>query len=145
MWRALFISFLLCTSCAINYGGLKVNNLDRPLQDLQRVAQNSLPLGMRKVSTNHREFYSNYFIAVDRSFRPAEQMPQRSYAVIYVLGDMRPYTIEVVVIREKKGKGSQYVAIGKDKRIATVIRTRLQKELSKRREDRNMIDDFRAF
>lgn len=139
-----FVLLLLLSSCA-SYGGQRIEAVERSLADLRKIVTQGLPLGMRTVSTNGREFYSKYFVVKDREFVEADNAAGRSYAVIYILGDRRPYAIEVVVHNEEINQAGQYVRIGKDQRIAEVIRRRLLKELSKRREEINIIDDFRAF
>jgi len=148
---ALFM-LLIAGSCATK-GSLRIAELDRPLMDLQNIAAKSMPLGLRKTSPNGREYFSEYFIASDRKFKPAEKSPVRSYAHVLVLGDRRPYTIEVLVHTEKfsktgagaTGSAPGYEEIGLDKGLAKVVRKRIVQQLNKRREDLNIIDDFRVF
>lgn len=129
------------------FGGAKIENINRSLMDLQKHVTKALPLGLRKTSPNGREFYSNYFIARDRSFRPADDLPMRSYAHILILGAERPYLIRIYVQNEKASSGSsrEYSDAGSDTAMARVIRARLDDQLNKRREDINIIDDFRVF
>lgn len=133
--------------CSMFGGGLKVQNLDRPLSELQRVAVASLPLGLRRTSPNAREFYSHYFIVRNREFMAPENAPERAYAVIYVLGDRRPYTMEVSVFRERRegSAGQRYGSPTLDLGLAEIVKHRVEEILSQRREDRNIIDDFRVF
>ena len=121
--------------------------MDRPLADLQHLAAKSLPLGLRKTSPNGREFFSNYFITNGRKFKLADKGPERRYAQILVLGDRRPYTLDVVVQIEKVDANAPggYSIVGTDVGIAKVVKKRLQSQLNKRREDLNIIDDFRVF
>lgn len=107
-----------------------------------------MPLGLRKTSPNGREFFSNYFVTEGRKFKPADKLPQRMYAHILVLGDRRPYSMQVIVHREKAvaGRGATgFEDVGTDQGIAKVIRRRVVQQLTKRREDMNIIDDFRVF
>jgi len=129
-------------------GGVKINDLDRALLDLQGIAEKSMPLGLRKTSPNGREFFSNYFVTEKRKFKPAEKLPHRMYAHILVLGDRRPYTMQIIVHKEKAATGrgaSGFEDAGMDQGIAKVIRKRVVQQLTKRREDMNIIDDFRVF
>ena len=73
--------------------------------------------------------------------------PIRSYAQVYILGDRRPYVIEVYVNKQRRvsAQSSEYVDEGSDQEIAKVVYQRIQFQLSKRREDLNIIDDFRIF
>ena len=64
------------------------------------------------------------------------------------MGDSRPYAVEVFVTREKRvlrGDDFTYAVVGHDSRLAKELAARIQEQLSKRREDRNIIDDFRVF
>lgn len=147
--RRLFLSLsslFLLTNCA-SFGGAKIENVNRSLMDLQKHVTKALPLGLRKTSPNGREFYSNYFIARDRNFRPADNLPVRSYAHILILGAERPYLIRIYVQNERavSGGSHEYSDDGGDPAMARVIRQRLDDQLNKRREDINIIDDFRVF
>ena len=139
------LSFLFLVSCATK-GAVSIPDLNRPMADLQRIAAKSLPLGLRKQSANGREFFSHYFETKNRKFQMAQRGGERRYAHILVLGDRRPYKIDVVVHLERVDpKTKTYVEVGADLRLAKVIRQRIAQHLSKRREDLNFIDDFRVF
>lgn len=72
----------------------------------------------------------------------------RWFAHVFILGDRRPYNIEVLVKREKRiaNRGVlTYRPEGLDLRIASNLKKRIQEELTKSREGINLIDDFRAF
>jgi hypothetical protein len=147
-FRAFALLTLLVSAGCSTPGGYKIENLDRPLLDLQAVASKSMPLGLRKTSVNGREYFSQYFIASERKFKPAEKSPVRSYAHIFVLGDRRPYTIQIIVHREKLTKvngSTAFVETGLDHPVAKVVRSRVVQQLNKRREELNIIDDFRVF
>ena len=104
-----------------------------------------MPLGLRKTSPNGREFYSNYFVVDGRKFKSADKSPIRRYAHILVLGDRRPYNLQILVHVEKGPQGQGFREVGTDQRLAKVIRNRVVQQLNKRREDMNIIDDFRVF
>ncbi len=133
--------------CASWGSGVRIENLERPLNELQRAASMSLPLGQRRVDKNGLEFFSRYFVTKGRKFMPAETAPVRYFAHVYILGDRRPYVIEVFVKREKRvsPRGGDYAEDGTDQELATVVQRRIQQQLSKRREEVNIIDDFRVF
>ena len=133
--------------CASWGSGVRIENLERPLNEIQKAASTSLPLGQRRVEKSGMEFFSRYFLTKGRKFLPAETAPVRYYAHVYILGDRRPYVIEVFVKREKRvsPRGGEYVEDGTDQELATVVQRRIQQQLSKRREQVNIIDDFRVF
>ncbi len=122
---------------------MTIPDIDKSLVDLQRIAEESLPVGRRSVSRNAREFYSEYFVEKDGKFESYEKGDTRYYAIIRVLGDRRPYDMDVDVVEEHKH--SRFQKVGSDERLARVIKRRVQKTLYERREDRNIIDDFRPF
>ena len=129
-------------SCATS--GEKIEDLNVSLVRLQKLADTSLPVARRKVSRNGREFYSVPFITEKGQFVKAEDSRVRMTAIIKVLGDRRPYTMEIQVVKEARGQ-SGFEQVGYDEGLARVIRRRIQKALVQRREDRNIIDDFKAF
>lgn len=136
--------FVLCVASCSSMGTVKVQGVDLPLTQIQTVVDQALPLGRRDISPNGREFFSNYFLPGGKKIVAAKDSSYRMYAQVKVLGDRRPYNIEVTVHRERK-KNSQYERVGSDERTAKVLAKRIQNELNKRRGDRNIIDDFRVF
>ncbi|MGE0762903.1 MAG: hypothetical protein AB7N80_06465 [Bdellovibrionales bacterium] len=145
--RTFAFAVLVILCGCVSPGGLTVGEVDRPLSELQHIAAKSLPLGLRTTSANGREFFSNYFVAAGRKFKAAEKLRERKYAQIQVLGDRRPYKIQVYVQNERTDAASQtgYSNVGTDLGLAKVIKRRVQQQLNKRREDLNIIDDFRVF
>jgi len=138
------IFFLVVTGCA-SPGSVKINDLKLSLVDLQKVVEVALPLGKRLQTQNGRGFFSEYFITKQGDYQPAAQLPTRSFAEVFILGDRRPYAIHVRVIVESRDGSGQYQLSRYDKGHARVISRRIEQALHKRREDRNIIDDFRVF
>lgn len=98
----------------------------------------------RKVSENQRTLYSRYFSRKnDPKFDP-EKSAERLYAKIAILGDRRPYDVEVQVIIEAKDE-KNYVDEGPDEIETNKLGRDIKIRLNQSREDRNVIDDFRAF
>ncbi|NJL23990.1 MAG: hypothetical protein HC902_01575, partial [Calothrix sp. SM1_5_4] len=63
-------------------------------------------------------------------------------------GIVAPYDVEVVVTRERRvlrGERFTYVVVGVEEDLTQQLGQQLRGELTKRREDRNIIDDFRAY
>ena len=120
-----------------------INNQNYSLGDLKKTLV-SLIGEPRQMSENQRTIYSRYFSRkADSKFDP-EKAPERLYAAITILGDRRPYEVQVEVFYEIKDGGA-YINQGIDdietNKLGRGIRTRLNQG----REDRNIIDDFRAF
>jgi hypothetical protein len=148
--RLAFFLFFLLSSCTSFHGGEVIRNVEQSLIDIQKAIEVHLPLGKRMTSTNGREFFSNYFTVTDGRMQNGDRAPERFYAQVFVLGEERPYNIEVVVHRERRrARGGEvsldYYEIATDTNLARVLARRIQLTLSKRRDDRNIIDDFRVF
>ena len=149
----LFFALLAFTGCTTTLGGnrntSKIDDLDWPLAELRSVAASILPTGQRAISPNGRELLSRHFILEGaRGYKPAADATERYYASILILGDRRPYDIEILVTLERRvlrGNQFTYIIEGYDARLAKELERKLRSELTKRREDLNIIDDFRVF
>lgn len=136
---------LLVTGCAGFSKTQVIRDLNVAMADLQKVVRSALPISKRIESQNSREFYSAYFVYRNGEYEKAENAKVRYTAHISILGDRRPYTIEVEVPVEGRSSTGEYMLIKYDEGHAKVITRRIQKALYERREDRNIIDDFRVF
>lgn len=137
-----------CASLTTPKYALVIKEVDWPLQDLSSLVAFELPTGLRTTSENGREFYSKHFVLDGPKYKPAGDATERYTATVTVLGDMRPYTLEIFVTKEKrvlKQTGFDYVEVGHNMMLARELEYKLRTELAKRREDRNVIDDFRVF
>ncbi len=55
------ILFLFLSGC-VSTNAIRIENLNKPISDLQKIVISGLPVGLRSQSTNGREFYSQYFV-----------------------------------------------------------------------------------
>ncbi len=139
------------TGCSILGSGrytVRVTELNHPLQLLQKLVVESLPRGHRTNSPNGREFMSKYYQVIKGSYKDAEDSVDRFYAHVAILGDRRPYVIEIKVLQEERvlqGESVGYERVGYSLRLAKELEKTIRLRLTKRREDLNIIDDFRAF
>ncbi len=98
----------------------------------------------RALSQNQRTYLSQYFgPKSDKNFE-ATKSKKRLYSRITILGDRRPYDIAVDVIVEQKVQ-NQYEETGNDRKKAREFAKEIEERLHKGIENRNVIDDFRAF
>jgi len=139
----MLIALLLFTGCSS--GPVLKNRPDQSLAEIKQSLDRALPRGMRQQSTNGREFLSNYFSTKGDFDEDAGDRPERAYAHVLILGDRRPYRTEVRVYRERRDKKGIYRGKKLDQGLSRRLLGRLQEALSKGRDDRNVIDDFRAF
>lgn len=105
-----------------------------------------------KRSQNNRIFYSDYFIYRSGKFERYNFTNNvRMFAIVKVLGDLRPYTVEVEVvvqmakIKNNQGEWSKFVNIGTNHSIAKNISYQINRWLVLSTSDTNVVDDFRAF
>lgn len=151
--RILFFSFLL-PGCAV-YQQLTrdkqsqyIDELDWPIGNLRATIAAQIPVAVKGVSSNGREITSRLFVPTNNGFKDGEDANQRFYVVYTVLGDRQPYDVQITVQRERrvlKDTDFVYVNAGPDARLAKSLAERLRRELTKRREDRNVVDDFRVY
>jgi hypothetical protein len=123
--------------------GYRINDQNLSLGEVKRLLTSVIG-EPRKVSENQRTFYSRYFSRnPDDHFDP-ERSKERLYAKVVVLGDRRPYDLEVEVYSEVRGaKG--YEDMGADEVESRKLGKDLRSRLNQGRNERNAIDDFRAF
>lgn len=100
---------------------------------------------VREVSENGRELFSKYY---DRKGNPIQSMDmakERYYSHLIVLGDRRPYDINVDVIVEARDQDGTWELVDHDDHKSAVLADKLKKALNQSRDSRNVIDDFRSF
>jgi hypothetical protein len=125
-----------------------LRELEAPLGELRAGIGAAVPVGLRGVSPNGREMFSKHFVVAKERYKPAADALERYYAHITILGDRRPYDVEVLVVQEKRvlrGNKFTYVITGHARDLALALEQDIRRELSKRREDRNVVDDFRVY
>jgi hypothetical protein len=138
----LFLLFsALLTSCQTAKPA--VSGVMLSYNSLKTILGNHMPGGIREQSSNGRKLYTGFFSP--RNFdEDASEASDRAYGIVTILGSSRPYNVDVEVVREKKS-GGDYRSEGRDKALTKKLTERLRQALADRREDRNVIDDFRAF
>ena len=137
----MLLTLTMLSGCATS--GFVLKNQNLPISEIKQAIVKSLPDGKRSVVSGGREFYSNYFLPKSQKFT-GQQGRVRYYAYIAILGDRRPYEIQINVFRQVL-RGQEFKDDGQDEGLARVVMRRLQNALSKRRGERDFIDDFRVF
>jgi len=83
-----------------------------------------------------------------KDYSPAKDSSTRYYARMLILNSSRPFDLEIEVLREVRQDVNGriiYAADGYDLRLARLLKQQVKEALSKRRDDLNLIDDFRVF
>lgn len=99
----------------------------------------------RSVSQNGREIISKFYDRKDKAIPRMEMAKERYYTHVTVLGDRRPYDIQVDVLVEGRNPDGVFEVVGRDDNKATIIAEKLRQALNQSRDTRNVIDDFRSF
>jgi len=142
-FSAFLLASNLLTSCATTQRPL-VRDLMVSYTGLKTVIKNNIPAGVRTESSNGRTMTSHYFLPNDLDSEAGESVVERAFTQITILGSSRPYSLEILAFRERK-TGSQYKSLGQDQKLAAQVTERIRRALADRREERNLLDDFRAF
>lgn len=142
IWLTLIFLVWIQTGCAT--GDVRLREQDKSINLIRTTIQNMMAPRPRIISQNLREYTSQYFSRKeDDSFDP-QTSAERAYAHFVVLGDRRPYNVDITVTVERR-QGSRYVKVGTDKKLANELLVELRTRLHQSQEDRNLIDGFRAF
>jgi hypothetical protein len=147
--RALIVfSLFLFASAALNGCQTRryaMENVQIPYVVVKQTIMKTMPGGVRSSSPNGREMISNYF-APRNFYQEATDKPERAYARVVILGSSRPFRLDIQGLREARERGSRtYVDLGEDPELTRLLVQYFKDALADRREDRNVIDDFRAF
>lgn len=141
MMKRCLLFFLVLAGCVT--GDANLSEVNYSLGDIKQVIV-SVVGDPRVQSQNQRTYISQYFgLTGDKKFDPLKSK-RRLYARITILGDRRPYDVAVDVLIEQK-KGAQYEEVGIDRAKAEQFAKEIEDRLHKGIENRNVIDDFRAF
>lgn len=100
----------------------------------------------RATSINGRELVSRYY---DRKGNTDElalkNNRERLSTHVIILGDRRPYDIQIEVVVEIRDREGKYQVVDRDEGRAEKIAKDIQNALVQSRDNRNLIDDFRPY
>ncbi|MBX3020521.1 MAG: hypothetical protein KF799_02490 [Bdellovibrionales bacterium] len=149
----LVLAFLFMTGCALMQAPRQskfIKEVDWPITQIRGLISSQIPVGTRSVSSNGREILSEYFVPGRKveQYKDGHEATDRYYVQYTILGDRRPYDIAIIVTHQRrmlKGDEFIYQTMGYHDQFTQELAERLRRELSKRREERNIIDDFRVY
>jgi hypothetical protein len=101
--------------------------------------------GIRGKSQNGREFVSRYHPPTGDVYATATTAKVRAYTKLTILGDRRPYVLQLHYIVEERDDSGNYRVVKRDKERANKILKDLHTFLVTRPDKDNFIDDFRPF
>jgi hypothetical protein len=135
---------ILASSCASN--NAQIQNVPLSYNAVKTVVTRSLPGGIVRESGNGRTMTSGYFdpetLKIENEKKP---LKVHAYMIVSVYGSSRPYNVDVKAFKEERAKDGAYEDLGEDPQLTDRLAERLRAALADRREDRNVIDDFRVF
>lgn len=146
-----FLALIGISFCLEACASVSASTLDYSLANIYTAIEHTLSMGIQKNSENHREFYSRPFLVTQEPDSKKEGYHDRGVAKVLVLGDSRPYTVEVEVSVERGTKGGgkkqevEYSHDHYDKKLAKKILDGIMRRLDRRQHDENIIDDFKPF
>jgi hypothetical protein len=129
-------------------GSVTIPNVNMSLGEVKNFIHHTIPLGIRTISDNGREFLSQYYLYDKNEYLLAKDNSIRFFARVLILNSSRPFDVEVEVRREVRRDLNgriTYVEDGFDLKLARILKDQIKEALSKRRDDLNLIDDFRVF
>lgn len=138
----LFIGFLVLSSC--RSGGVVLRETPLSISETRRTVSSVIG-EPRLVSPNGRELFSKFY---DRRNRPIERLElahERLYTLVTVLGDRRPYDVQVEVIIEERDDNGKFYPVDRSDEMAIPIAEKIKRALNQSLGSRNIIDDFRSF
>jgi hypothetical protein len=123
-----------------------INDVMAPLASIRARIISVYPGGVRIQSENGRMITSHYYNPENPdSDEDADQMNERAFVVSTILGERRPYRIDVKgYIETRLGRG-RYSAPKRDQLVETQMIEQIKAALANRPEERSVLDDFRAF
>jgi hypothetical protein len=139
----LFMLFLGASFFLAGCQSANITEVNIPYLTVRKIVVSNLPQGLREESLNGRELTSGFFSPHNWE-EDATDKPERAFAKVLILNSGRPYDIKVTTDHEKRVKGT-YEDLGEDPKLTKQLVDRIQSALADRRDDRNIIDDFRAF
>lgn len=139
------ILLLVNTQCSsVTRGGVKTSPLTRSLNDLHRAVKSTMRGAIKKRSPNTRTYYSNFHAPGMDINAGVAKRTERGQVVMTITGDRRPYQI-IIVYRIETRSDQSFHFSHYDKGLALKYREKLKEHLASRPEQRDVIDDFRAY
>lgn len=133
---------LLLGACSTSQS---IQKIDRPVTEVQKIAERNSAGGLANVSPNGRVFKSKFFTDKKGVWETYRGEKIRYYSIIKVLGDRRPYVVEAQVFAQSKLSDKTYSRPKYSEPLSRVLIRRIEKSIYDTGLNRNIIDDFKVF
>jgi len=142
LWFLILTSLLAITGCQTS--GVMLRETPLNVSETRRAVVSVI--GQPRItSENGRELLSNFYDRKGHSDEKSKSLRERLYTHVTVLGDRRPYDIQIEVVVEIRDQDGVYQVVEHDDARAEKIALDVQKALVQSRDNRNIIDDFRPY
>lgn len=142
IWFFLLGSTLLLSSCRT--GGVIIRETPLNVSETRRAVMSVIG-EPRSISQNGREIVSQFYDKKNKNIEKMDMARERYYTHVIVLGDRRPYDVQVEVLVEGRNEDGGFDLLDRDDDRAGVIAEKIRQSLNQSRDNRNVIDDFRSF
>jgi len=142
VWVSALLSTLIFTGCQTT--GVFLRETPLNISETRRAVVSVIGQP-RLTSENGRELVSKYYDRKGNSDDQTKNARERLSTHVTVLGDRRPYDIQIEVVVEIRDKSGTYQIVERDDYRAEKIAQDIQKALVQSRDNRNIIDDFKPF
>lgn len=144
-WLFIILLFFHLPQCVSTRGKVaRSEEFNRPLKDVRKAVYFALGSQVKNKSANNRTYYSHYHRPGGNLRLSAYKQKERAQVIFTLLGDRRPYSVRVLYKIESL-KGRKYKLDRYDKSLAELYLERVESYLAGRPEERDIIDDFRAY
>lgn len=142
----LFILLCIFISCSTNKTGpfVEKKSVNSSIQGLVK-AFDRATTGVRGKSANGRELVSRYQKPGTNSFDNAAGDKIRGYSRLRILGDRRPYDLQVQYVIEERSPSGNYAVKSYDDVVAKQVLQKVLEFLVNRPDREDFIDEFKAF
>ncbi|WP_246845202.1 hypothetical protein [Bdellovibrio sp. NC01] len=142
-WFFLLPVALLLSSC-MHGGGVVLRETPLNISETRKVIVSVIG-EPRSISQNGRELFSQYYDKKGKNIEKMDMAKERYSTHVLVLGDRRPYDVQVEVLIEDRNDDGGFDVTDRDDDKAATIAEKIKKALALSRDNRNIIDDFRSF
>lgn len=141
----LFVTFGCSTfSSSLSGSYVEKQGVNASIQGLIKAFDRSTN-GLRGKSANGREIVSRYQKPGSKSYDNAGADQVRAYSRLRILGDRRPYDIQVQHVIEERNSNEGYVTKAYDDVMARQVLKKVLEFLVNRPDREDFIDEFKAF
>lgn len=142
VWVSALLSMFIFAGCQTS--GVFLRETPLNVSDTRRAVVSVIGQP-RLTSENGRELLSKYYDRIGNSEDSIKNARERLSTHVTILGDRRPYDIQIEVVVEIRDKEGVYQIVERDEFRAERVAKEIQKALVQSRDNRNIIDDFKPY